>query len=187
MNTNSETWKPVVGYEGLYEVSNQGRVRSLGRVKSYYNGRWSVWTQITMKPKTLKQKERGGYFFVTLIDNNSKRKEWGVHRLVAMSFAPGYEFGLDVNHKDENKKNNFASNLEWCTRLYNNTYGGRLKRVANKLSRGCVQYDMDGNFVAKYDTPREAQDKTGVYFTSIKNCCQGRTKTAGGFKWSFAK
>ena len=106
-----EIWKPVVGYEGLYEVSNFGRVRSLRRNK-------------ILKLKN----EVDGYIRVTLC-NGGTEKLYQVHRLVAQAFIPNPDNLPQINHKDEVKSNNIVTNLEWCTVHYNNTYGTRLQRV----------------------------------------------------------
>ena len=109
-----EYWKPVVGYEGLYEVSN------LGRVKSLKFGKERI-----LKP----QKDTSGYLCVTLCKNNNQC-QFKVHRLVAEAFIPNPNNLPQTNHKDECKTNNIASNLEWCDRKYNVNYGTRTKRVA---------------------------------------------------------
>lgn len=119
-----EFWKPVVGYEGLYQVSN------LGRVKSIRFGKERI-----LKPGI----NKGGYFFVVLY-KNGKKKIHLVHRLVVDAFLEipeelkrlkGTRY-LQVNHKDENKQNNVVSNLEWCSSSYNINFGTRNKRVAAK-------------------------------------------------------
>lgn len=106
-----EIWKPVVGYEGLYEVSNLGRVRSIRRNKI-----------LNLK------KERDGYIRISLCSNGVE-KMYQVHRLVAKAFIPNPDNLPQINHKDEVKSNNVVDNLEWCTVAYNNSYGTRLQRV----------------------------------------------------------
>lgn len=112
-----EKWKSVSGYEGLYWVSNLGRVRS---------------TEKVLKP-TLNSK---GYERVGLHKNGSLKTVY-VHRLVACAFIPNPEGKPQVNHMDEDKRNNRADNLEWCTPLYNNTYGKKNERSnQTKIKRG---------------------------------------------------
>ena len=118
----NEEWRDIEGYEGLYQVSNLGRVKSLN-----YNH--------TKSEKILKGiPDNDGYLRVVLFKNG--RKDYRVHQLVAKMFIPNPENLQVINHTDENKQNNAAKNLEWCTVAYNNTYGDRLKKVseANKIS-----------------------------------------------------
>ena len=121
---HNEEWRDVVGWEGLYQVSNLGRVKSLSRSIVYKDGREYKYPSKIIK----NQKVSTGYRSVTLYRVNGK-KQYSVHRLVAETFIPNPNKYLEVNHKDENKHNNCVSNLEWCTSLYNNTYNNvHLKR-----------------------------------------------------------
>jgi len=112
-----EVWKPVVGYEGFYEVSNLGRVKRLEtRVNSNVGGR-------TVRERILKNiPTYQGYLKVHLCVDNKRIKK-NVHRLVAEAFIPNPNNLPCINHRDENKTNNTVWNLEWCDVLYNNTYG----------------------------------------------------------------
>ena len=117
-----EEWRPVVGYEGLYEVSNTGQVRSLDRF--YYR---------LHKGKVLSPtKDRYGYLTVTL-NCNGKSKTIKIHRLVAQAFLPNPDNLPQVNHKDEDKTNNNVTNLEWCTAKYNVNFGTRQERYRNTM------------------------------------------------------
>lgn len=114
-----EIWKDIEGYEGLYQVSNLGKVKSLN-----YNK--------TAKSELLKlRKNTNGYTRVVLYKNR-KAKDYQVHRLVAEAFIPNPNNYPIINHKDENKTNNRVDNLEWCTYLYNNTYGTTIERAVEK-------------------------------------------------------
>ena len=118
----NEEWRPIEGYEGLYEVSNTGRVRSVDR----YDSR-----NCFRKGKVLSIfKDRYGYLSVVL-SCNGKSKTINVHRIVAQAFIPNFDNLPMVNHRDEDKTNNNVENLEWCTAKYNNTYGTRQDRVRN--------------------------------------------------------
>lgn len=178
----SEEWKPVVGYEGYYEVSSLGRVRSLPRdydMPSYVGNIYSYHH----KGRVLKQTpNKSGYFTVCLC-----RKTVAVHRLVAMAFVPNPNNLQCVNHKDENPKNNHADNLEWCTVRYNLCYGTRLARVAQKAWVPVIGTDKDGN-EHYFPSMREAGEKTGIDCTCISACCRGMKyrHTAGGYKWRYA-
>ena len=120
-----EIWKDIEGYEGLYQVSNKGRIKSLNRIDS--RGRKVNEKILSSKPNNK------GYLRVHLY-KNGKRKPFSVHRLVAIAFIPNPNNLLEVNHKDENKENNTVDNLEWCNRKYNTNYGSRNERasVSNK-------------------------------------------------------
>ena len=125
-----EIWKPVKDYEGFYEVSNLGRVRSTERtVTVYRNGKTYKWH---FHQRILKQyADTSGYMTVDLHkqDGGCQPK---VHRLVAEAFIPNpYKYPC-INHKDEGRIDNRVENLEWCTYKYNNNYGTRPKRIGNK-------------------------------------------------------
>lgn len=121
-----EEWKNVIGYEGLYEVSNKGNVRNVRR---------NTLLRLT--------KTNYGYIQVSLYKNGI-RTGLKVHRLVAEAFIPNPDNLPQVNHKDEDKTNNNVTNLEWCTAKYNNNYGNRLEKSINtKIKNGYV----DPNFI----------------------------------------
>jgi hypothetical protein len=111
---NNEVWKPVVGYEGCYEVSDHGRIRSLERTGT--------------KGGILKQKDRQGYLCVDL-SKGDKKRTIDVHRIVATAFIPNPDELPCVNHKDETRTNNNVDNLEWCSHQYNIVYGSGLERA----------------------------------------------------------
>ena len=108
-----EIWKDLPGYEGLYKISNLGRVYSVYK-KSYKETYY----------------DKNGYVMIGLC-KEGKHKNLRLHRLVAEAFIPNANNLPCINHKDEDKTNNRASNLEWCTPAYNNTYGSRIERAAN--------------------------------------------------------
>lgn len=120
----TEVWKDIKGYEGRYQVSNTGRIRSVARVVTWKNGEVK-----TYKSRIMKTKARGNYVGISLY-KDYKSKDYMVHRLVAEAFIPNPDNLPFVNHIDENKENNIASNLEWCTRQYNNNYGRRNEKIS---------------------------------------------------------
>ena len=120
-----EEWKDLEGYEGIYQISNMGVVRSVDRV--VYARR-----KYTLKGKVLKQASNGNYNFVCLEVNGTKKNLY-IHRAVAEHFVPNPENLSQVNHKDENKLNNRADNLEWCTPKYNANYGSRNQKISKSL------------------------------------------------------
>ena len=171
-----EYWKPVVGYEGLYEVSNWGRVKSLN-----YNH--------TGKGKILKQQQSmDGYYSVGL-SKNGILKRYYVHRLVAEAFLPNSDNLPLINHKDENKTNNNVDNLEWCDAKYNCNYGTRTERLSKsqingKRSKIVLQYDLNGNFIKEWKSTAEC-GRNGYNHKCISKCCRGKLKTYKGFLWKY--
>lgn len=191
-----EIWKDIKGFEGLYQVSNLGRVRSLDR-QIYSPGSWRQRPYyFNVKGKIIKQhKSNSGYMFVRL---SKDRNDYGtfVHRLVADAFIQNpnnYEY---VNHKDENKHNNKVDNLEWCTAKYNINYGTCKQRnqVGNiRNRRPVIQMTKDGCEIYRFVSIREASKMTGIRTESISLVCRVKMKngrrclTAGGYRWRFAE
>lgn len=166
-----EIWKPIKGYEGLYEISNWGRVKSL----NYHH---------TGKPRLLRPKvDKYGYLVVCFC-KDGKRKYFFVHRLVAQSFIPNPDNLPQVNHKDENKKNNNADNLEWCTCLYNINYGSHNERRAKTQSKPVLQFSLTGEFIREWLSISEC-GRNGFYTSCVCRCCNGELKSHKGFKWCY--
>lgn len=91
-----------------------------------------------------------------------------------------------MNHIDENKANNRVENLEWCTSKYNTNYGTRNNRIADKLSKSIVQYDLQGKFIKKWESASEVEKVLKINHTHIGSCCNGNRKTAGGYVWKYS-
>ena len=174
-----EIWKDVVGYEGLYQVSNLGRVKSLPR-------RIIVgWADYVSKEKILSQaNHRQGYKFVCF-HRNGKQKTYKVHRLVAEAFISNPNNYKCINHKNENPSNNNVDNLEWCNHSYNNNYGTRNERVRNATCKIVEQYTKDGQYIRDWNGTREIQRVLGIRCSNISGACLGKRKTAGGFVWKY--
>ena len=167
----SEEWRDIKGYEGLYQVSNLGRVRSL-------NCRGHKGCIGILTPRL----DGKGYEMVALY-KEGKARNTKVHRLVAQAFIPNPNNYPQVNHKDENKTNNDVKNLEWCTNEYNHNYGTRNERVAKSLSKKVICITTGEIF----NSMREACRKYNISSGSMTECCQGKRKTAGGYKWEYFK
>lgn len=185
-----EMWKDVPQWEGYYQVSNLGRVRSVDRIT---NSRPAC-------SKVLKQAvQNSGYYFVSLWKNN-KSKNALVHRIVALAFIKNNDKKKKyVNHIDGNKFNNNFENLEWCTfsenikhsyllgiRVVSDKHINRLKKFNTQTkSKEVLQYDLNGNFIKKHLSIKSASLEVGVSGTRIGLCIGGRKehKTAGGFIW----
>lgn len=124
-----EEWRNIAGYESFYQVSNFGRVRSLHRTFVRSDGRLHNKPGKILTPGINPR----GYLFVNLSDVNHKITPTRIHRLVAETFIPNPDNLPQVNHKDENKLNNSAENLEWCTAAYNDLYGSRNQKISRAL------------------------------------------------------
>lgn len=182
-------WKDALGYEGLYQVSNTGKIKSLFRYKK------------ELKPNIT----RGGYATVELF-KDKKSKRLLIHRIVAFAFIENASNLPQVNHIDENKLNNNVENLEWQTAKENMNYGTRLERQIKNtdfskniykenarkngkvVSKSVLQFDKMGNFLNRYDSGKEASKKTNLNHSHIMECCAGkRYKSVGGFIWKYER
>jgi hypothetical protein len=180
IDITAEVWKDIAGYEGLYQVSNMGRVRSLDRM---VKGRYSPYLQ---KGRVLRysfaRHAKLKYKEVTLC-KSGKLKTHLIHRLVAQAFVPnlgGYDV---VNHLDENTLNNKSDNLEWCTQKHNINYGTGLQRRSATRKIPVLQYSKNGDFLAEYPSQRDAAQATNGSFQAIGQCCLGHIPSSGGFIW----
>ena len=177
-------WKYITGYEGYYEVSNSGEVRSLDRIV-YDRKQGSKHLQgCIMKQTESKNKKRNedqGYFVVNLRKNNTSKITL-VHRLVAEAFIPNPENLPTINHKDGNKHNNDVSNLEWSSYSYNNIHA---LQHSLRQPRGykVLQVDLDGNIIQEFKSISEASRVTGIGRGVISQCANERIHTAGGYIW----
>ena len=152
-----EIWKEIESYNGFYKISNKGKV-------------------INKYGKLIKPIIQKGYVYVHLC-KNYKDQAWLLHRLVAIHFIPNPDNLPEVNHKDENKLNNEASNLEWCTAKYNSNYGTRNERKAKPIQ--CVETGI------VYWGARELERQTGIKHNNIAKAIKNHSK-AGGYHWSYA-
>lgn len=187
-----EIWKPVVGYEGLYEVSNLGNIRSLEHdttIKNH-NGTYVLHKQgKILKPIPL----RHGYVGVQLYGRGGHAtrglKTFSVHRLVAEAFIPNPDNKSEVNHINEDKSDNRVCNLEWMTHIENSNYGTRPQRIRaqhlGKSGKPIIQYNKDFEKVAHYVSAREAERQTGISHKLISNALLRKQK-GGGYYWKYA-
>lgn len=190
--TDIEIWRTAVYdgivYEGLYKVSNFGRILSL----NYKNtGKSKLMTPV---------EDTDGYLRVRL-RKNGKGKTCKVHRLIAETFLPNTEGKPQVNHKDEDKTNNFVflnedgtvnkkkSNLEWSTPKENSNHGTRNERIAKamingKLSKPVLQFTLDGEFIREYPSVSECE-RNGFNHQHVSECCNGKRKSHKGFRFMY--
>ena len=187
----TEIWKDIEGFEGRYQISNLGNVKSLR-----YGGRDEVRNLV---PKV----NNHGYEWVELFKNREK-SYFQIHRLVAKAFIPNPTGLPIVNHKDENIRNNCVDNLEWCTHEYNVRYSLERHRWDRKYgkkpdgwkgkygkygpykhNKAVAQVDKNGNIVKIWNCTREIQREENKSQWSIIQCCNGKRKTAYGYTWHF--
>ena len=183
INTEIEVWKDVKGYEGLYQVSNMGRVKSLERTVARRNGSKRTVRERILKPEII----HNGYLRVKLCDSSGKMKKFFVHRLVGEAFHENPENKPCVNHIDEDKTNNTASNLEWCTVKENLNHGTRNKRRAKAKSKPVGQYTRDGNLIKVWQSATEVQRQLGFAQGAICKVARGKQKTAYGYVWKYVE
>lgn len=174
-----EEWQDIKGFEGLYQVSNFGRVKSLK-----YNK--------TEREKILSLSSNGYGYLNCGLHKNKKTKLVRVHRLVAEAFIPNINNYREVNHIDGDKTNNRVDNLEWCTRSENmkHAYDNKLKITPtgekNKSCKKVIQYDLDGNLIKVWNRVRDIQEQLGYIDANIIMCCRGKYKTSNGYVWRYA-
>ena len=181
----NEEFRDINGYEGLYQVSNYGRVKSLPRLIISGN-RFNRNKNIRYsKMKILKMVIGNDKYYKTAFSYNKKMKYLRVNRLVAQAFIPNPNNLPQVNHKNEIKTDNRVENLEWCTAKYNSNYGTKNKRVSNKAKKPVNQYDLEGKFIKTWNSPLDASIYYGVSKTTIYSCCNGKTNSAVGYKWKY--
>lgn len=172
----NQEWKDVVGYEGLYKVSNTGEIKGIRDKK------WNGYIFQKLNEKILKQRlNKNGYKQITLKDHSGNLKTLYVHRLVAIAFCEGYAEGSCVNHKNEIKADNNAKNLEWCTKRYNNFYN-------NKILKSCkpvIQYSLNNEPIKEWVSARDASRSLNIEFKNISACCRNKRNKTGGYKWKF--
>lgn len=168
-----EIWRDIPGYEGLYQVSAFGKVKSL------------------ITNRILKDRfDHKGYLSVILYKNNTK-KVIKVHRLVAKIFLDNKDNKEQVNHKDGNKANNNVSNLEWCNCKENIQHAFKIKLKENPKygnhpeAKKVCQYDMDGNLIKIYNSISQARDENNFNSSKICACCKGKQQSSFGYKWSY--
>ena len=181
-----EIWKDIPNYDGKYQISNYGRVKSLNYKRSG-------------KEQTLKPFITGhGYLQVSLCKNGARKLIY-IHKVMANVFLDRKSFKsmayedrkkidlnkLEVNHIDENKKNNYIGNLEFCTSKYNVNYGDRNNNVRKKLSKVINQYDLKHNLIKRWNSMTKASKDLNIPLHYISCCCNGERMTTKGYIFEF--
>lgn len=176
-----EIWKPIKDYEGLYEVSNLGRVKSLSK-KQRVNIKNN--NLITKREKILKLRNDKYGYVRCMLYGKEKPVLKQVHRLVAEAFLKNYSNELEVNHKDCNVTNNCVFNLEMCTRKQNMEYASKLKRF-NPKKRQVLQCDKNNVILNKYESITDASIAVGTSVANLSKSLRNNDKTAKGYKWRY--
>lgn len=202
MQDDMEIWRDIEGYEGIYQVSNHGRVRSLDRFILKRGFSYFVKGRI-LKPK----REKDNYVHICL-SKNGIHKYIKIHRLVWGTFVGPIPNGLQVNHIDENPRNNRLDNLNLLSPKENSNWGSHNSKISMKKTGRCgmrnrkdqskpvSQFTKDGDYIATYPSIHQASKDTGIHISHISACCQHKvkikngqkyvTRTAGGYIWSYA-
>ena len=193
-----EVWKDIVGYEGLYQVSNLGRVKSLPRARKCYADR-----QYISKERILKGRPNSKGYLRVQLKNGGKLERRFLHRLVAEAFIPNPSNKKEVNHIDCVPTNNTAENLEWTTHQENILWAVRcgrfkhLKEERSKLGKLLIEkareavkrkvclINENGDVIKVYNTLTEACKEYRLDNGSLTKCCQGKQKTCGGYRWRY--
>ena len=167
-----EIWRDIEGYEGLYQVSDQGRVKSLGH-------------KLRKSERILKPVVRHDGYQVVGLYTGGKPKTLKVHRLVCQAFHENPENKPQVNHLNEIKTDNRASNLEWATARENSNFGTRTERLGKAQSKPVAQYAQDGELIKIWPSVRETERQTGFRHGYICQAANGKRKQAYGFIWKY--
>lgn len=181
-----EIWKDLTGYIGIYQVSNNGRIKSLSRKIVRKNGQIAIVKEKILKSK----KDRYGYFFIVL-SNNNIRKTILVHRLVAAAFIPNPENKPCIDHIDGDRANNHADNLRWVTVKENQnnpiTKSKWIGKKAKPHHEKAVEQIKNGIVVNVFVSIQEAARKGNFSATAICKVCKGKGNLHKGYKWRYKK
>ena len=172
-------WKDVEGYEGIYQISSFGNVKS----KRFWLGNRYIYRDRILKTS----KSSSGYLQV-IFSKDGKTKSKFIHRLVAFAFLENKNNYEEINHKDENKENNNVNNLEWCNRKYNMNYGNIKEKLANKKAKKVAKYNKNESLLKIYKSIKKASIDNNVQSNAIVACCKHKKgyKTCGGYRWEYA-
>lgn len=181
-----EEWRDIKGYEGLYQVSNMGRVKRLPSQIQMPAGGTRYYKGGILKPR---HSSPGWRYYSVCLSKNGKVQSFSIHRLVAIAFIPNPEGKPRVNHIDENIYNNCVDNLEWVTPWENITAGTVQERISKgygKSRKKVYQYDKEGNFIREHDGCISCE-QFGFNAHEVSRCCTGKKKSHKGFVFSYVK
>lgn len=172
----TEIWKDIPGYEGKYQVSNTGRIKSLGN-KTYKS---EHFLRYGCAGKSKKYKN-------VILYDNGKKDFYLVHRLVWESFNGPIPDGMQVNHIDEDPSNNNLDNLNLMTPEENSNWGTGIKRAAAHFSKWVIKLSLNNEILHFYPSTMQAERETGIWHGDISKCCRGKLKQTGGYGWKYAE
>lgn len=180
-----EIWRDIPSFEGYYQASNLGRIRSLDRMVPGKNGSYRFVKGTVLKPGLTSYEPGRGYYRVRL-----SNKWFLVSVLVWITFRGPIPEGMQVNHINEQKLDNRIENLNLLTASENNRWGTRIERFKKAITNGncskkILQYDLDGNFIREWPSQGEIERQTGIKQQSVSKVCSGKRKQTGGFIWSY--
>lgn len=178
MKSTIEIWRDIKDYEGYYQVSNLGNVKSINRKIVLKNNKTML-----IKERILKQSIGNNNYLIVSLFKNGNGHSFTVHRLVAEAFIPNPDNLPEVNHKNENKTDNCVDNLEWCTSKYNCNYGNKM---ISKI-KSVAQYTKNNILINIFRSTCDAEKQTGISNSHISACCNGKYgfKSAGGYIWKY--
>ena len=186
-----EEWRTIKGL-GCYEISSNGRIRSLDKVVPTVHGAYRTIRGKILNPRL---DSRGRYELVDLTNDSGMRNTFLLHRIVCEAFFGKIPTNMEVNHKNGDKRDNRISNLEIVTHSQNERHkytslgykGVSFGKTGSQhaKSKKTMQQDMDGNIIRIYGSVREAERATGVWSSCITLCCNGKQRKAGGYKWGY--
>lgn len=179
MEIKEEIWKDIPGYEGYYQASTFGNIKSVERYIDRKGKRIHIKERILSPERTAT-----GYLRVGLY-KDGKQRLIRVHKLVAETFLENSKNYKSINHKDENPMNNNVENLEFCNHKYNNNYGSHGEKISKANGKPVMQFDLNGTFIKEFDSAKIAAIKTNCNSSWIVQCCLGKIKKHKGFLWKY--
>lgn len=179
VNLEGEIWKDIEGWEGLYQVSNMGRVKSLPRYRNCIHP--YITKEHILSPRWVGK--RGNTYLAVRLCFECNKKNEKIHRLVAKAFCENKNNYTEVNHIDENKHNNRSDNLEWCSRSYNVNYGERIRKQRAKVIEPVIQLTLDGEYINEYPSFIDAAKAVNGCPANISHCVNGDIEKYKGYRW----
>ena len=183
-----EIWRDIPGYEGFYQASSMGNIRSVDRYVKRFDRRIAGGvTTKSLKGRLMKLNKVGDHrnYYAVMLSKNNHKKVVRVADLVMLAFVGPKPRGMQINHKDENTFNNSISNLEYCTCSYNVNWGTANTRRGKKLSRPVAQLTVSGELLRVWESQEEIERRTNFKQSGISACINGRSNTSYGYKWKF--
>lgn len=176
-----EIWREIPGFEGYYQASSFGRVKSVDRTIIDSRG-----VSYLKKGKVLKQGLRKDGYYQVVLSKDSITKSYSVHRLVYSAFFGEIPFDKEINHIDEDTTNNKLENLNLLSHKSNLNWGSAKERLSENKKKPVKQFSVNGELIKSFQSTVSASSETGISQGNISSCCLGKLKTAGGFIWKYA-